>query len=168
MSRQENLGRNLQEDFMLREHEALQDKMSRSAADLWRIDTIVPLAVAAFYAWLAKDGGLVGKTFNWLLWVPAGLVLFGVCKQELRYRYIDVVEDYLRRMEKAVYGERDDIKGWENDWKSKGSKGNRHIRRAVWALLFLATLVIAVNGPSLYEPQRTPLEVNGQAPSLNE
>jgi hypothetical protein len=153
VSRQENTGKTLQQEFMLREHEALQEKMSRSAADLWRIEAIVPLAIAALCAWLAKEGGQVGTILNWLLWIPVGLVGFGFIRQEIRYRYIDVVEDYLIRMEKSVYGKEGDLRGWENHWKARGSHGNRHTRRLVWAILLLATVAIAANGSSLYEPK---------------
>lgn len=156
MSQQDNPARTLQEDFILREHEALQDKMGRSAADLWRIETLVPLGVAALYAWLAKEGGQIGAIREWLLWVPVGLVLFGACRQELRYRYIDVVEDYLMRLETSVYGEREDLRGWENHWKSMGSYGNRYARRVVWTAVFVASVLIALNGRTLYAPQTPP------------
>jgi hypothetical protein len=150
---EDSFGRTFKEEFMLQEHEALQGKMSRSAADLWRIETIVPLAIAALYAWFAKEGGHLGHISSWLLWVPVGLVVFGACRQELRYRYINVVEEYLIRLETAVYGETGDLRGWENHWKVAGSYGNRHARRVVWGVVFIASVLIALNGRELYAPQ---------------
>lgn len=145
--------RAFRDDFIRREHEALQEKMSRSAADIWRVETIVPLAIATLYAWLAKDSGHIGPIFGWLLWVPVGLVLFGACRQEIRYRYMDVVEDYLIQLERTVYGTRSSLVGWENHWKLKGSHGNRHARRVFWGIVLVATVLIAVHGDRLYLPQ---------------
>jgi hypothetical protein len=158
--------RDLRRDFILREHEALQEKMSRAAADLSRIETIVPLSVAAFYAWLATEGGEVRHLSNWLLWAPVALVLFGAVRHDVRYRYIDVLEAYLVGMEREVYGEGGNPPGWENHWKSQGNRSNRYIRYTMWAALLVATLTVACLGERLLPRQGTPSEAVATAPKI--
>lgn len=142
-----------QQQFILTEYVALQSKIERAVGDLFKIETVIPLSVAIFYTWLAKDGTRAGLFHSWLLWIPAILVLIGWLRQEIRYKYIGSIETYLTRVEELVYGNRDtgQPEGWERYYRRSGSPWNRHLRRCVWIALLVGCCVLAWKGGLLPE-----------------
>ena len=150
--------RTFREEIMLAEYEALQLKIERSVGDLFKIETVIPIAIAAFYTWLAKEGSQVGIFHSWLLWLPVMLVVIGLLRQEVRYRYLGNIERYLMKIEEVAYKgwDEDYPEGWERYYRRRGSPWNRHLRRAVWIVLLAGSATIAWTGgllPSSPKPE---------------
>ena len=138
----------MQEEFMLCEYVALQTKIERSVGDLFKIETLIPLAVAIFYTWMANEGSQVSSSYSWLPWLPVMLVIIGFLRQEIRYRYLGSIEKYLMKIEAIIYQAHDENfpEGWERYYRRVGSPWNRHLRRAVWVILLVGSTVLAWNG----------------------
>lgn len=139
--------RTIQEEFMLAEHAALQTKIEQSVGDLFKTETVIPLALAIFYTWLAKGGN--NDLFKpWILWLPIILTIIGFLRQEVRYRYINSMQQYLMKIELELYHGRAEQspEGWENHfchvWRRLPSF--RYLRRLVWLVLLLGSLAVAV------------------------
>jgi hypothetical protein len=83
------------------------------------------------------------------------LVVIGLLRQEVRYRYLGSIEKYLMKMEAVVYEGCDDDhpEGWERYYRRSGSPWNRHLRRAVWIVLLVGSSVIAWTGGLLPEAE---------------
>lgn len=140
-------GRPVRQDFTLSEYAALQAKIDRAVTDLQRVETVVPLAIAAVYVWLWKDSVQAGAAARWLHLLPPVMAMFGLHRQEVRYAYISKVETYLRRVEAATYGQCDlhnSVCGWERYYGSVVHYGHRNARRIFWFVLILATSLLAV------------------------
>lgn len=126
----------------------MQARVTRNIQDMYRVETLIPLAIAVLYAWLAKDGATV-QAKAWLYWIAPLLVVFGAFRQEARYAYIKTAELYLRKLEIHVYGaqlEPSDPEGWERFWEGNGVGWHRLLRRMIWSCLFVPTFLIALVG----------------------
>ena len=143
----DNCSCGLSSSFLLHEYDALQDRIARSVTDISKIETIIPLAIAAIYAWLWKDGIDAGAAAKWFHLIPPMLTVFGILRQEVRNSYIKKVEQYLRRVERRVYGQTDlhnSVCGWENYYASVLSTAHRLLRRTFWGMLLASTTALAV------------------------
>lgn len=145
--------------FMLHEHNALQEKMRHAISDLYLTETIVPAAIAVIYAWL-YGGELGGREVPyWMWWMPLVMVMFGALRQHLRYRRLWGYETYVRSIERAIYGKptragRNKPWGWETYWLKKvsrsGAPGKWRVsahglmRGLFWGLLIVGTFILAV------------------------
>jgi hypothetical protein len=134
---------------MLCEHAALQTKIEQSVGDLYKTETIIPLALAIFYAWLAKAEA--DKFMPWILYLPVILVVIGFFRQEVRYSYINSMQEYLMKIETALYDNA--VEGSPEGWETHFSRSwrrlpaFRYLRRLVWSLLFVVSLAVAINWP---------------------
>ena len=128
---------------MLREYESLQSKIHRNVEDLHRIETIIPLAIAAIYAWSFKDGVGLSSDAPWIYVIPPLLSVIGLLKQRSRNLYIGLAENYIRRIEDDIYGcgvdRSNGICGWENFYAIDRDKGHRTLRVFFWYALMIST-----------------------------
>jgi hypothetical protein len=137
-------GLSRRDEFLLREYDAVQEKIGHAVRDLARTETIVPVAMAALYAWLVKDGGIVAKQAPWVYFIPVGLALIGLLRQEARYAYLRVTEEYVRSIEKDVYGEDGKpLQGWENFYEKKSIRYHHGLRTVIWIALLTLSFVYA-------------------------
>lgn len=144
----------LRRDLLLREYACAQERISYASTDLYRTETLVPLAIAVVYAWLYSGTGVRGEIPDifWLL--PVLLVAFGAWRQFLRYTALEGYAVYLREMEEELYRRPDDASGlcwglsryWEQvhpPLKLVGIRSHALMRIAFWLLLAVGTLGLA-------------------------
>jgi hypothetical protein len=133
-------------EFAMREHEAMQAKIQRAVEDLYRTETIIPLAIAAIYAWLWTDSSRIGVATAWLHLLPPVLAVLGLLRQKVRNGYLKLAETYVQRIERDVYGQCDphtDICGWETYYLTDRETGHHKLRRSFWLLLIAVTSGLA-------------------------
>jgi hypothetical protein len=137
-------GLSRRDEFVLREYDAIQAKIDHAVRDLARTETIVPVAMAALYAWLVKDGGTLARQAPWIYFIPVGLALIGLLRQEARYAYIRVAETYLRKVEVEIYGQgAEPIEGWENFYQNKSVRNHHVLRVIIWIALLAVSFTYA-------------------------
>ncbi len=138
---------------LLAEHAGMQEKIRHATLDLYRTETIIPLAIAAIFAWLYGDGQDASRLPRWILAIPVALTILGAARQFMRYKYLGCAHGYLKLLERKLYpAESDGDLGWEAYWEKNDTSRHKWMRILFWSLLGVATLVLAVQGP----PARTP------------
>jgi hypothetical protein len=105
-------------EILLAEHAGVLEKIRHASTDLYRTETVVPLAIAAIYAWLYGSSGMVPRQapdFFWML--PVLLAVFGAWRQWLRYAALNGYAEYHRKIESDLYREMETGRG---DWACSG------------------------------------------------
>lgn len=146
--------------FLLIEHACMQEKIRHASTDLYRTETIVPIAIAVTYAWLYAQQAALREVPQWMWWMPFMLAIFGSWRQRLRYRSLWGHHTYVQMVEREIYGDLGAIdqerpRGWERYWGAKVSptfnclwwKVSPHgfMRIAFWALLLGGTGYVALD-----------------------
>lgn len=108
-------------EFILVEHACLQEKIRHAATDLYRTETIIPLAIGVIYVWLNGRDTSVRPVQDWMWWVPVAITVFGAWRQRLRYKSLWAAHEYVRLIEGEIYDPepgKDDQRphGWESHW----------------------------------------------------
>lgn len=138
-------------EFALKEHSAMLAKLERSGEDIYRVEILVPTAIAALFVWLMSKGGDVP---SWLYFLLPAIALLGGLRYLARLRYVSAAEAYVRELETRLRG-RGWPKGWEHFYERSGRvKWYTRIRCTYWILLIGATAYVAVakfRFPSLLE-----------------
>lgn len=129
-------------DFALQEHVAMLAKLDRAGEDIYRTETVVPLAVAAYYAWLLSRPHCAAMPW-WPYLVPPILSFLGYARYSARLRYIRQAEKYVRKLESRLRGVYSETRGWEHFYKGK-LKWYWAVRTAFWLSFILATTSVAI------------------------
>jgi hypothetical protein len=151
-------------DFIMAEHASLQEKIRHASTDLYRTETIIPLAIAFTYAWLYSREPIAQQQIpQWIWWVPVVAAIYGAVRQRIRYRSLWAHHEYVSLIEREFYGpkpKREDgrIHGWETYWlkdanrfhKIRRWKVSSHglMRITYWAVLVAGTVALAVHHSS--------------------
>lgn len=164
--------------FMLIEHACMQEKIRHASTDLYRTETIVPIAIAVTYAWLYAQEDPAKTITAWMWWVPVVIAAFGAWRQKLRYRSLWGHHTYVKMVEKEIYGDENEAslkrpRGWERYWSATVSPTFRLLRWRVsphgfmrivfWTLLMVGTAFLAYDktlakseAPARQESSRSP------------
>jgi hypothetical protein len=129
----DNTGR----DFAMQEHLAMLGKLDRAGEDIYRTETVVPLAIAGYYAWLLSRTNCVVMPW-WLYLVPPVLSALGGARYIARRRYIRQVETYVRMLEAGLRGINSSAGGWEHYFENK-LRWYWSVRALFWSALTVAT-----------------------------
>jgi hypothetical protein len=167
-------------EFRLLEHRWLQEKERQASEDLYRTETLVPIAIGLIYAWLygGEDGPRNVPPGLW--WVPVLIAGFGAWRQRLRYRTLWGYHFYMRAIEREAYGDPPEPYppgaeappealrpfGWQGYWVRRVSppeqrrpwRGSSHgnMRKLFWLLLLAGTFAIAY-GHTVLQPDSVPV-----------
>lgn len=164
-------------DFLIIEHSGLLEKISHAATDLYRTETVIPLAMAVIYAWLYRSDVSASHVPGWAWSVPIIIAVFGAWRQLLRYISLWGMHEYLRKIETELYGEvADDLcRGWENYWLVAVHPEHQFLtwkvtshgvmRTIFWALLIVGSTVLAVR-PATQHGVQASTAVAGENPHL--
>lgn len=156
-------------DVMLAEHNCLQEKIRHASADLYRTETVIPLAIAVAYAWLFGEGAAMRWVPELLVWVPVTAALYGAVRQYLRYQSLGAMHEYVRDLERELYprGTRmaSPVRGWETRWLDRPGHWRAHMtmRGVFWAVLLAVTILVAWRYP--FESPSGSFVVRALAPS---
>ena len=120
-------------------------KIDRAGEDIYRIETVVPLAIAGFYAWILSRENC--DTMPWWLYaIPPFLAVLGCVRYFARSKYIRACEEYIRMLECKLRGDDSDPEGWEHFYVLNGIRWYWSVRTVFWILVVIATTsVIAIN-----------------------
>ena len=130
--------------FACQEHQQMHEKITRAAEDIHRTETIIPVAIAALYAWILKDGEPRVSISVILYFVPPALAVLGWLRYLARREYIRTVERYVRDVEDYCYAgaTKGHPQGWENRFKDE-AKWYWLIRSGFWFGTLAVTATIA-------------------------
>lgn len=150
----------------------MEEKVRHASSDLYRTETIVPLAIAVTYAWLYGGEGSTPRDVPWWMWwIPAAIAAFGAWRQRLRYNSLWGYHYYLQGIEREIYGpppsggpasrSHSELQrgasppyGWQTYWLRTVSPRRRWwkwevsphglMRITFWIMLIFATFALAV------------------------
>ena len=125
----------------MQEHGAMQAKLVRAGEDVYRTETLIPVGIAAFYAWLlSRDASAAVPT--WLYLVPPILSVLGGLRVVARFKYIQQAEIYVRELEKFLRQDPQAPCGWETFFANK-IIWYWPVRGFMWTILIVATSFVA-------------------------
>jgi hypothetical protein len=141
---------------LLAERAGIEEKIRHASTDLYRAETVIPLAIAVIYAWIygGRSGPRTVPDFFWVL--PVLLAAFGAWRQMLRYKALNGYAEYLRNLESDLYGRTPNGRwacwGFERFWPKIHTpigwgrvkmRSHAWMRSLFWTLLILLTLSLA-------------------------
>ncbi len=156
-------------EFRLEEYKSVVARIAYSVEDLHRTETIIAIAIVAFYAWIFKNGTSIIHSAPIVLWAPVSLPVLAILRLSARHRYIDDLENYLKKIERVFYSQLDAF-GWERNFASCQQKypfSYRSVRKLFWLLALAASIAVAANGSRLM-PQPVMKSVKASQPDVSQ
>ena len=133
-----------QHETLLADYNIMAEKIRHATIDLYRTETIIPLAIAAFYSWLFGYSNCYNVS-RVMLVIPVILTALGGFRQFLRYKYIDCAEDYLILVESKLYPGENPL-GWVRHYRREFRAPHKLMRAIFWFVLLSLTTLLAVTG----------------------
>lgn len=134
--------------FQKDEYATLRKEVENCMSELGTLEKAVVGGVAALFAWAAKDGANAGHLAAVAWMVPTALALYGGLKAKAIGSHLEVLGDYLRKIEEAELPTDAKAKGWQKYFK-ENSPGERSKRtRQAWIGFFILTSVTSIIGVS--------------------
>lgn len=154
-------------EFYQMQYEAAQQRLLLSSQSLHRLETLIPFALAAFYAWVWSQRLEDGLIYRTILFVPCGLVLVAFIRHSAEMEfvrrvaaYVSVIEDFLQKNadDMAEIGpggfERFYLEGYSEHYVAEGkSDPFLKFRVAYWLTLAAGTAALFWFAPALWPPK---------------
>ncbi len=127
---------------LLADYSGMAERIRHATLDLYRTETVIPLAIAVFYTWLYGRQDTMALP-RWIACIPVALTLLGGARQWMRYRYLNSAHGYLKLLESNLYPGENNL-GWHGYWEGNDKSRHGLMRTIFWVLLLGATAGLAV------------------------
>jgi hypothetical protein len=144
--------------FYLEQYKMLRDEIMFTIGQIYSTETYTVIVVVAIYAWLFVNASRVSVRAVWF--VPTCLILLSAIHCLILALRLSLLGEYLRSIEETVFGQNNNVPGWERYKLSHGQliENTDHILSLLgWMVGFVASIALSWRGQKA-RSQRRPSE----------
>jgi hypothetical protein len=127
--------------FHKEEYATLRKEVENCMTELATLEKACVGGVAAISAWVAKDSGTY-HGFAKLAWlVPSIIPIYGALKAKAIASHLNVLGDYLRKIEEANLTSESKVEGWQKYFEAHSPGERTRIATGAWLVFTLLTVL---------------------------